>query len=194
MRRHDTQTSGTSGTEAGRSRARVPTLQALAGNRAVAGLLAPRSVQRAPATPTLEHPDEIDYWNLKHPKSLDANFTPLHGDTGSPDVGFTPPRRPRDGLDLGYGHSGDAGFRPDYRKQGGRASGGLDSLAGAMAGNDPLGRTLPHDADLPIPPPGLPVPGGDDPDLAGAAKDIGAAAVQGFSSFAKEIPFVGDEL
>jgi hypothetical protein len=194
MRRHDTQSSGTSGTEVGRSRARVPTLQALAGNRAVAGLLAPRSVQRAPATPTLEHPDEIDYWNLKHPKSLDANFTPLHGDTGSPDVGFTPPRRAGDGLDLGYGDSGDAGFRPDYRKQGGRASGGLDSLAGAIAGNDPLGRSLPHDADLPIPPPGLPVPGGDAPDLAGAAVDIGAAAVQGLSSFAKEIPFVGDEL
>jgi hypothetical protein len=194
MRRHDTQTSATPRTERARSQARVPTLQALAGNRAVAGLLAPRSVQREPATPTLEHPDEIDYWNLRHAKSLDANFTPLHGDTGSPDVDFTPPKRIGGGLDLGYGDSGDAGFRPDYRKQGGRASGGLGGLGGAIAGNDPLGRTFPHDADLPIPPPGLPVPGGDAPDLAGAAKDIGAAAVQGFSSFAKEIPFVGDEL
>jgi hypothetical protein len=193
MRRHHTQTSTTSGTEPARSRAHLPTLQAQAGNRAVADLLAPRRVQRSPDTPSYQHPEEIDYWNLKGPRSLDAGFTPpTPADTRPADTGFSVPKRPRDGLDLGYGDSGDAGFRPDYRKQGGRASGGLDSLGGAIAGNDPLGRTLPHDADLPIPPPGLPVPGGDSPDLAGAAKDIGAAAVQGFSDFAKEIPFVDD--
>jgi hypothetical protein len=175
-----------------RSRARPPTLQAQAGNRAVADLLAPRRVQRSPDTPSYQHPEEIDYWNLKGPRSLDAGFTPVHGDTGASDAGFGAPKRPRDGFDLGYGDSGDAGFRPDYRKQGGRASGGLDGLGGAISGNDPLGRTLPHEADLPIPPPGLPVPGGGVPDLAGAAKDVGAAAVQGFSAFAKEIPFVDD--
>jgi hypothetical protein len=175
-----------------RSRARPPTLQAQAGNRAVADLLAPRRVQRSPDTPSYQHPEEIDYWNLKGPRSLDAGFTPAHGDTGASDAGFGAPKRPRDGFDLGYGDSGDAGFRPDYRKQGGRASGGLDGLGGAISGNDPLGRTLPHEADLPIPPPGLPVPGGGVPDLAGAAKDVGAAAVQGFSAFAKEIPFVDD--
>jgi hypothetical protein len=206
MRRHAPHTSDASaGT---RARADAPALPMQVGNRAVAGLLGPRGVQRAPAD--LGHPEEIDYWNLKGPKSLDSGFKAGGGTKAMPDAGFTVPHKGGDGLDLGYGGTGDATFLPDYRHDGGRQSGGVSAMGkNALHGRDPLGghaterNWLPDTPVVPsalLPTPGGPAGPGDA--LAEIAGSVGLGGVaeaatpgiEAVSSFAHEIPFLGDLL
>lgn len=185
MRRHDTHSSdAAAGTRTHGTRTharRLPfSLQAQAGNRAVAGVLEPRSVQRSPGI----LPDDRDYWSEKGPKQLDSSFKPAAGKKAPPsDAGFVPPSRPsKDGLDLGYGGTGDGTFQADVHNDGGAHSGGLGEALDAHHG---FGH--PYQQDLPIPAAGLPVPGGDDSGWSDGLSGTISGAISGSASD----PFAG---
>jgi hypothetical protein len=156
MRRHDTHSSDAAAGTHTHARRLPASLQTQAGNRAVAGVLEPRSVQRSPRS----HPDDRDYWSEKGPKQLDSHFKPAAGEQAPPsDAGFVPPsQKSKDGLDLGYGGTGDGTFQADVHNDGGAHTAGL---AEALDAHHGFGHPY-QQQDLPIPAVGLPVPGGDD--------------------------------